>query len=404
MSLPPWSLAHQPLTVVVLIMAGSLGIFLKKRFGPYPDLPIYLLFGILIGPVLHLVNLSLTGSVSTILIVGAVLILYEGGRGLSPATLREVIGSVVRLAVWGWFLAAVVIALAAHWLFHASWGLAAVLAIVVSNTDPATVIPIMSGIPIRDEVKTTMEAESAFNDPVSAVATGIALTLLTQAGSAGSAVSAVGLAALRIVEGFVIGGLMGLVGHLMGRHGDRLGLVAYLVPPAGAYFLAHVLGANVYLAAFIAGLGVGRGGSVPTISHEWRRSVSGLSRIMVFVFLGAAFPLSAIPAHWAIAAGLAVILVVIARPITVLGSLGTLAGGFWNMRELGLMMWVRETGAVSAVLAAQVADHFHQWSGIVLAVAFATILITVGLQVPTTPYLARRLGLWDLALIDEESD
>lgn len=393
MKMPPWSLAHEPLTILVVVLAGCVGIFAKKRFGPYPDLPIYLFFGILIGPVLHLVSLSLSGTVSNILILGAVLILYEGGRGLAPNILREVIGSVARLAIIGWMITAAVITLAAHFLFHVPWGLASLLAIVVANTDPATVIPIMSELAIREEIKTTMEAESAFNDPVSAVATGIALTLLAKSGASSATIGAAAAAALHIVEGFLIGGLMGVVGHLMGRHADRLGMVSYLVPPLGAYLLASWLGGNVYLAGFVAGIAIGHGGGVPTISEEWRQSVSGLSRIAVFVFLGASFPLSVIPAHWALAVGLTLFLIVVARPLTVYGSLGGLRGRLWHSRELGLMTWVRESGAVSAVLGAQVAERFPASSGTVLAVVFTAILVTVGLQVPTTPYLARRLGL-----------
>lgn len=393
MKLPPWSLAHDPLAILVLILAGGFSIFAKKRFGPYPDLPIYLLYGILIGPVLHLVHLSVHGPVNTALILGAVLILYEGGRGLSRTTLRRVLGSVARLAVWGWIITAAVITVASHDLFHAPWGLAALLAIVVSNTDPATVIPIMSNIAIREDVKTTMEAESAFNDVVSAVATGIAFTLLIPLGSSSATLSSIGDASIHVGEGFVIGALMGAIGHWMGRHGDRLGLAAYLVPPLGAYLLASLFGANVYLAGFIAGLSVGHTGTVPTINAAWRESIGGLSRVIVFVLLGASFPLTAIPAHWGFALGISGILIIVARPLAILGSLGRLIPKLWHLRELGLMMWVRETGAVSAVLAVQVADRFPNWSSTVLAVVFTTVLVTIGLQVPTTQYVAKRLGL-----------
>lgn len=404
MNMPHWSLAHQPLTIIVLVLAGGLPIFAKKRFGPYPDLPIFLLFGILIGPVSHLVSLSLHGVVSTLLILGAVLILYEGGRGLSPHILREVMGSVARLAVWGWLITAAVITGSTHWLFHAPWSVAALIAIVIANTDPATVIPIMSDASVRDQVRTTMEAESAFNDPVSAIAVGAAITLLTQGGSASATLGAVGAAGINIIIGSVVGGLMGLIGHIMGRHGDRLGLLAYLAPPLGAYFVAHLLGGNVYLAGFIAGLAIGHGSNVPSIHRTWRESVGGLSRIMVFVLLGASFPLRVIPSHWLLALGVSGVLIVVARPLTVLGSLGSLTGKLWRPRELGLMMWVRENGAVSAVLGAQVAYQFPAWSGTMLAVVFTTILMTVGLQVPTTPYVARKLGLWDESAAPKSGD
>lgn len=403
MNFVPWSPFSDPLAILVLVLAGGLAIFSKGRFGPYPDLPVFLLYGLLIGPILHLVILRPDGIVTIGLTLGAVFILFEGGRGLSSGMLENVFLSIARLAGWGWLITATLITLGAHFLFQAPWALSMLLAVIIANTDPTAVIPIMSGIAIRGQIKTTLEAESAFNDVLSSVAIGVMVTLFTEATSSFASLStAIGIAFLHIGEGIMVGILMGALGHLLGRRSERWGLLSYVIAPLGCYALLSAIGGNVYLGGFIAGITIRSLGPTPTVDPLWRTSLGGLARIIVFVLLGASFPLAAIATHWVLALGLTVLLIVIARPLTILGSLGTLIPRVWTLRELSFMMWVRETGAVSAVLAAQVAHQFPQWGHLVLAVALMTVMITIGIQVPTTPYWAQRLNILEPPQSPEE--
>ncbi|HBQ95969.1 MAG TPA: hypothetical protein DD856_13850, partial [Sulfobacillus sp.] len=118
--------------------------------------------------------------------------------------------------------------------------------------------------------------------------------------------------------------------------------------------------------------------------------ISTLARITVFTWLGLIMPIAVLRTHWPLALGVPFILMFAARPLTVIGSVGWIRQ--WHPKERLFMMWVRETGAISAVLAVQTGTLFPQWRPLIWAIVFSSILVTVGIQAPSSRFLARILG------------
>ena len=58
-----------------------------------------------------------------------------------------------------------------------------------------------------------------------------------------------------------------------------------------------------------------------------------------------------------------------------------------------LMCWTRETGIIPAALAGLLLGIKAPAAPLIASVTFVAILMTILIQAPTTPWLARRLGL-----------
>ncbi len=370
-----------------IMVAGLIINRLLKKI-PIPDVPFYLLFSILMGPVLGLVSpprdsaAALNG-----LSLAAGVILFQGGANIPFPDLRRLWVSISALATLGVAVASLIMALAIHFIWALPWALTAMIAVVIANTDPATVIPVFSRIAIEPKIRITMEAESAFNDTMSAVITSFLLaSLLPTAHIAGTLALSVG----QILLGLAVGWSLGYFAGALRQRLHRLSFLADITAPVVPYLLALASGGNGYIAAFSAGL-AWRFRQRQPVHPMMVDRVATLARVGIFTWLGLAVPLSPLRAHWPLALGSTLILMFVARPLTVLASVGWIKE--WRPKERLLMMWVRETGAISAVLAIQVGTQFPHWRSLIMAVVFATIVITVAAQAPTTGLFARILRL-----------
>jgi cell volume regulation protein A len=132
---------------------------------------------------------------------------------------------------------------------------------------------------------------------------------------------------------------------------------------------------------------------------EMRAFVSTASHSMVmlvFIILGANLPWRAMADHfWP---GLAVLatLILVARPLVVLGSLLVDRRGGWSWPEIVFVAWTRETGVVPAALAGIVVSMGVPDADLVVTCVALAIIVTLGLQSTTKRWLAHRLRLVDV--------
>ena len=165
--------------VVIVLIVGMIGGRIS-RILRIPDVAIYLLVGVLTGPILHWVALSPTSVADQLLIVfGASLILFEGGKAISLGMLRKVWLTITMLAIPGVLITAVVTAWAAYSVLHIPFPFAFLLAAIIASTDPATLIPVFKQVPIDERVRQTVESESAFNDATGSIVTFATLGVVT---------------------------------------------------------------------------------------------------------------------------------------------------------------------------------------------------------------------------------
>ncbi len=382
------------------MLLGGAGLAVLAERWHVPDIVLFLLLGILLGPaVLAIVRpTTLPGLAEGSVMLGAAYLLFEGGRSLDAKELRAGWRGTVILATLGVLVTAAVVAATAHLVFGLDLTQALLIGAVLAPTDPAAIVPILAALPVAQRLKALLVSESAAND-----ATGAALAVVL-AGSGLSIGTGLLTLAWNLVLGLAVGGVVGLAlhaleGRLKAPHQSLRTLLA-LAALITAYAAATLLSASGFLAAFIAGLLAGRShrrlrrqDPVAASFYEYSAGIfSRLVRLVVFTLLGASLVPSVL---WRLALPALLVtlaLVVVARPLTVL-LLPLDRRGRYRWPELAFAAWVRETGVVPAALAALLLAQHSPLAPTVAACVFAAVIVTLLIQAPTTQYLAKRLGL-----------
>ena len=202
---------------LVLIMSsigvlGVIGGWIGEKLN-IPDVVIYLILGVLFGPVfLNLVNIDSFPVVNEIILTfGSAFILYEGGREIKFKVLNEVKVSVGLLASLGVFITAAIVGLTTYYVFKLPPGPSLLLGATIASTDPAALIQVFKKIPIKNRLKQTVISESAFNDAFGAILFTSILTSITLSKSSGLL-----SISLELIFMILIGVLVGTIEALIG--------------------------------------------------------------------------------------------------------------------------------------------------------------------------------------------
>lgn len=397
---------HVLLIAGIVLGSGAVCGYVAQRTR-IPDIVLYLVAGILLGPAVSGVMILPANSTigQLILIFGASYILFDGGAALRLAVLKRIWITVTALATVGVLVTALITAIAAHYLLQLPVLPSLLLGAVIASTDPATLVPVFKQVHVRERLAQAVTSESAFNDAMGAILTftvlGVAVgsqqfslfaslqSLLLQAG--------VGIGS-GIVLGYVAAFLIGH--HRYGFFRDYAPLVT-LMAVVGAYLGADDMHASGFMAVFVAGIIIGNReifgfGLEPGEARrliEYVDITSLVMRVFIFVLLGAQVDFRLIGAHlWA---SLAVVLIfmLLARPLTVLLCAAPDRRARWSWRELLFMCWTRETGVIPGALAGMLIGSGAPSADIIAAVTFVAILVTILVQATTTGWLAKRLDL-----------
>ena len=146
-----------------------------------PDVILYLLAGIIIGPsLLNLISVqAFPIENNLILTFGSAFILFEGGKEINLRVLNKVKISVGMLATVGVVISALTVGLVSSKVFGLPILTALLLGSVIASTDPAALIPVFKQVTIKDKIKQTVVSESAFNDAVGAILVSTLLAVVT---------------------------------------------------------------------------------------------------------------------------------------------------------------------------------------------------------------------------------
>ncbi len=387
---------------------GLLAARLMRATG-VPDLVLYMLIGLLLGPqALDLVHLPASGAFGQLIVTGgAVFMLYEGGRAIDIGVLRRIWLGTALLATLGVLITGSVVSVAVHYLLGLPWAVAALGGAAIASTDPATIIPLFAQVRVAPRIRQLVIAESAFNDATSAVLT---FTVLAIVGGQVPGAAAVGGTFLRmLLTGLTVGIGVGFLVQLLIAEGRRLAFfglgeehaVASLFAMLAAYVVAAGLGGSGFMAVFVAGIVRGNGGSFGlhihlerAASHDSFLALLGTAvRMLIFGVLGANVNLRLIGTVGIAGLGVVAALMFIGRPLTVFACLGLDRGARWSLREMLFTSWVRETGVVPAALASLLLASGAPGADHLAALVFLAVLVTILLQGLTTAAWARRTGV-----------
>jgi cell volume regulation protein A len=378
----------------LLLLLGIMSSLIAMRFGA-PLLFVFLILGILAGEA-GPGGLKFD-DVGTAYVVGSIalaLILFDGGLRTRFATVRSVLGPAVTLATLGVLLTAALTAPVAYLVFDLRWIEALLVGAVVASTDAAAVFFLMHGrgLRLRPRVGSTLEVESASNDPFAVLLTMLLVEFLTRGDRSWQHVFAV------LAEQAILGTLIGVLGgrlvvFVLNRVAFAQGLHAPFVATSALviFALASVVHASGFLAIYLAGLVVG---NRPTRAHNtvvvFHDAVTWLAQIVMFVLLGLlAWPLRLMGSVWP-ALAVAATLMLVARPVAVFLCLAPFR---FPWREKAFIAWVGLRGAVSIFLASIPFLIGLSKAYLYFDIAFVVVLASLLIQGWTIAFAARRLDV-----------
>jgi cell volume regulation protein A len=397
---------HTLLSCGLILAAGTVTALLAQRIR-IPDVALFLLLGIAIGPqALGLIDIEPASALNQIILLfGASYILFDGGAALRLAVLRQVWITILTIATVGLIITAVITGIAAHYILGLSPVVALLLGASMASTDPATLLPIFRQIHIRDRVAQTVMSESAFNDVMGTILTFSVLAVASGSGEF-SLLSALSdlfkQAAIGIVAGIAAGYLAALlIAHEKWAFLREYAPVVTLVAVIGAYFAASGLQASGFMAVFVFGIVLGNkeafgfqmeAGEAQKLD-EFILTTAFIMRLFIFILLGAQVDFALMGKYWLGGAALVTVLMLVARPATVFLCALPDRRARWSFAELIFMCWTRETGVIPAALAGLLLGIKAPGAQTIASVTFIAILMTILIQAPTTQWLGRRLGL-----------
>lgn len=380
---------------------------LLARVMRIPDVVIFLLVGMLIGPgALGFVDIKADSTVNQlILIFGSSYILFDGGASIRLNVLKEVWVTIVVLATVGVLITAAVTGMAAYYLLGVPLIVALLLGTVLASTDPATLVPVFKQVRIRERVAQTVMSESAFNDAMGAIVTFTVLGIAMGSGEF-SATHALLDLLKQSLFGIAIGGVLGYLAAVLIAH-ERFNFLAEFAPVVtlmaviGAYMAADGLHSSGFMAVFVFGIMLGNVESLgfkrsKAESHQLEDYVmtTGLiMRMFIFILLGSQVDFALM--HQYLYAGIAVVAVfmLVARPLTVFLCALPDRRAKWTLNELLFMCWTRETGVIPGALAGMLVGMKAPGAQVIASITFIAILMTILIQATTTKWLAKKLGL-----------
>jgi potassium/hydrogen antiporter len=392
----------------VIFLVGTLGGKIASKFD-LPDVAIYMLIGILLGPfgvsLLHIKSDSLGYQI--ILLFGAGFILFHGGLVTSFRVLSSVWISITMLSTVGVLVTSFVMATAAWFVFKIPFISALLLGSILSSTDPAALVPIFQKFPIRRKVAQTVITESAFTDATGAIMTTVVLSILLSQ-SATHPLSIVMQFLQLSAGGLIIGLVVGIVAAFFISEHERQLLREYspmvvVLAILAAYLIAEFLNASGFMAVFTAGLVLGNASAfrINILAkeehniHQFIDTVGLKLRMLIFVLLGSQIDFNVLKQYGLKSLLVVVIFIIIARPATVLVSLLPDRKARWTRKEILFLFWTRETGVIAAALTGIITSSHIAEGSLISSVVFIAILTTILIQASTTPIVARKLDLMD---------
>jgi cell volume regulation protein A len=398
---------HVLSTFAIILAFGSAFGLLAQRF-KVPDVAIFLILGMLLGPeIAGLVNIAADSALNQIILIfGASYILFDGGASLRLKVLKEVWITIVILATIGVLITAGITAVAAYYVFSLPFIVALLLALTIASTDPATLVPVFRQVKIRDRVAQTVMSESAFNDATGAIATFAVLGIAMGQGGDFSVGAALWDLLKQAGIGILAGGILGYLASVLVAH-ETLGFfrnntpVVTLMAVIGAYLGADGFQASGFMAVFVFGIMLGNkdafGFKMDHADQEkmedFVATTAFIMRMFIFILLGAQVDFSLMNKYLVGGVIVVTVFMLVARPVTVFLCALPDRRAKWDVKEMLFMCWTRETGVIPGALAGLLLGMGAPEAKLIASVTFLAILMTILIQATTTKWLAGKLGL-----------
>lgn len=322
-----------------------------------------------------------------------VFILFQGGFSTKRESLRHVLLPAGGLATWGVAITALATTLVLWGVLHWPLEKAVLLGAIISSTDSAATFSILRHHPIRPRLATTVQMESAANDPMAIVLTLSVMEFLTAPDPRWHL--AIPWIVWKFAAGIAIGALLGRAAVWLFNRLKPQDRGHYYVLTTGLvlliYGLAELAHSSAMLAVFVAGYIMG---NRPFVHRQGVANfVSALASIAetgMFAMMG----LLVYPRQWAglwlEGVLLFLVLTFVARPAAV--WLGT-AGMRLGTRQRVFISWAGLRGAVPIILATYPLAAGLPVGQEVLNLVYFAVILSIAFQGSTLGWMARCLKL-----------
>lgn len=376
----------------LLIAVVLAAVFLERWSVPVilVALGIGILFGSDVLKIYDFGDVELTSDVANLALV---FILFHGGFVTKRADFRAVALPAGGLATWGVILTALISFAILRFLLHWPFELSLLLSVIISSTDAAAIFSILRRQSLQRRLSSTVEIESAANDPMAILLTVLAIQALSTGAKFGATM------VLSFFWKFTIGPLIGWalaraatwLFNRLNPQDRQYYYVLFLGVVLLIYGVAEVVHASGMLAVFAAGFVMGNRSFVHKQGvYNFSAALSGIANIGMFVMMG----LLVFPHEWASlwwkGVILFLVLTFVSRPLAVF--LGTL-GMRLPWRDKVFIAWAGLRGAVPIVLATYPAAAGLADGQEVFNLVFFAVLLSVAVQGSSLGWVAKRLGL-----------
>jgi cell volume regulation protein A len=402
------------LASIVLFGVCSFASFYTTRNTPLPSFVVAIALGMaghqLFAPIVS--NPTILASLVT---GSAAVILFGGGLEMPLRDFMRLFVKIALLAfpgvlITGYALSLTIGTLGAALGFVIAPAVIILLGAILASTDPAAIIPVLENVRFkRRDPKDIVVAESALNDVVGTLLTSVFLKLSLATATLATAYAALvsGETALFLLKQSAFGIAFGVLGFGLltllsrmkrGHQGSTFGAdhVYFLAMPILSFVAAAAFDGSGFLAAFVAGLLFKAEDHMHEIERFFFQTIDGVAKPIIFLLVGALVDLRALLTYAPIGILAALVFMFVIRPLMVFLVLGPFAlkktGGL-SLAELLFISFVRETGAIPAVLLVTAVSRVVAPVSGLVEIGMWVILLTLIISPPLTPFVAKRLGV-----------
>lgn len=379
----------------VFLLASIVTSAAVSRFGA-PLLLVFLVIGMLAGEDgpggIRFDNVQAAHLIGTIALA---IILFDGGLRTRAETFRVGLWPAVSLATVGVVVTTGIIGAFAAWMLDLPPLQGLLIGAIVGSTDAAAVFSLLHGrgMELKQRVAATLEIESGTNDPMAVFLT-VAFIELLLAGETTVSFNLLVDFAREMTLGAVLGALSGYaLAWLINRLNLVTGLYPLLAIAGGlaTYAGTTALGGSGFLAIYLAGivLGNSRLHAAQNILRV-HDGLAWLAQISMFLVLGLQVTPSKLLDHVWPALAIALVLMLVARPVAVWISLLPFR---FPWREQVYIAWVGLRGAVPIILALFPLLVGLENAALFFNIAFFVVLVSLLVQGWTVAPVAQWLNL-----------
>lgn len=388
------------LLIAFLIILAIISTKISSKFG-LPLLIGFILIGVIVGSdVLNLFyfdNAHLTKKIADVLLI---FIIFDGGFRITKKAFTSVAGPSLTLATLGVALTAGILGVAIHFIFNFDIVYSLVISSIISSTDAAAVFMITKANPIKKNLATTLNIESAANDPMAIILT---ITFIQIAmGSFNSPF----LAVVKLIWQFAGGVLSGYVCYRLSSfmfnklNSDSRGDYSVLLIGCilFTYGFSELLWANGIISVFFMGYWLGNS-QFPAKKYvtSFLESISVIFNMALFIMLGLlAFPHRFVNI-WKDALIIVAVMMFVARPLAILISTIPFK---YSLKEKTFMMWGGIKGAVPIVLATYPVEAGLDSNGFIFDTIFFAVFLSCLIQGMTLAPLSKLFEFTEKRKVD----